>query len=181
VAALGEVRTDRLLLRPWSADDLDALAAVFARPEVWWYPLRRGRDRAETAGFLDRQLAAWADRGWGLWAAERTSDARLVGYVGLAPPDFLPEVMPAVEVGWRLDPDCWGQGLATEGGRAALRAGFDDLGLEEIVSICEPENVASSRVMQRLGMRLVRATRHPERGEPLHVYAIDRERWSAAG
>jgi len=59
-----------------------------------------------------------------MWAAELKDDARLVGFIGLAVPRWLPEVLPAVELGWRLHPDEWGRGLATEGGRAALRYGL---------------------------------------------------------
>jgi RimJ/RimL family protein N-acetyltransferase len=89
------------------------------------------------------------------------------------------QVMPTVEVGWRLDPDYWGHGLATEGGRAALSFAFETLGLDEIVSIYEPDNVASGRVMEHLGMRPERDTVHPTLGVPLRVYRIDRPEWSA--
>jgi RimJ/RimL family protein N-acetyltransferase len=85
--------------------------------------------------------------------------------------------MPTVEVGWRIDPDYWGRGLATEGGRAALDVGFNVLGLNEIVSICEPENVASWRVMERLGMLHDRDTRHPALGVPLRVFKIRKDQW----
>jgi RimJ/RimL family protein N-acetyltransferase len=85
--------------------------------------------------------------------------------------------MPSVEVGWRLDPDYWGRGLATEGGRAALRFGFDVVGLDEIVSIYEPENVASGRVMEHIGMRHDRNTTHPALGIDLRVYKILKADW----
>jgi RimJ/RimL family protein N-acetyltransferase len=175
-----EVQTDRLLLRRWRVDDLDDLRAVFAKPEVWWYPDRRGRSAQETGSFLDRRLDLWERRGWSHWAVVHREDRRLIGYLGLEPPTFLPEVMPAVEVGWRLDPDYWGRGLATEGGRAALGFGFDFLGLEEIVSVYEPDNVASGRVMEHLGMRPDRDTVHPTLGVPLRVYKLLRPDWEAA-
>jgi RimJ/RimL family protein N-acetyltransferase len=59
----------------------------------------------------------------------------LLGYITLSPPDWLPEVMPTVEIGWRLDPIVWGQGLASEGAEALLAYGFDELALPEILSI----------------------------------------------
>lgn len=176
-----EVATPRLVLRRWRRDDLDPLAAVFARPEVWWYPLQRGRTFEETRLFLERQLAERDERGWSLWAAVHRGDDRLIGFVGLARPTFLPEIMLAVEVGWRLDPAYWGRGLATEGGQAALDFGFEVLGLERIVSICEPENVASLRVMERLGMTLDRRATHPTHGVPLLVHELTRDRWRARG
>ena len=177
-----QVETERLLLRRWQPGDLEELAGVFQKPQVWWYPFKRGWTAAETEAFLTRQLDEWDTRGWSMWAAVAKADAALIGYVGLSVPDFLPEVMPAVEVGWRIDPDYWGRGLATEGGRAALDCGFSELGLDEIVSICELDNVASLRVMQRLGMAQDHETHHPRLGVPLHVLRIDREGWrSSAG
>jgi RimJ/RimL family protein N-acetyltransferase len=167
-----EVETERLVLRLWRPDDLDRLAQIFAKEPVWRYPFQRGWTREETEDFLNRKIDEWQRRGFSQWAVELKADARLIGFLGLAPPEFLPEVMPTVEVGWRLDPEWWGRGLATEGGRAALRYGFDTLGLDEVVSIYEPGNVASGRVMERLGMKPWKATTHPTLGVPLRVYRI---------
>ena len=172
-----ERETARLRLRRWHDDDLDDLHRVFAKPEVWWFPMQRGCTLDETRRYLTRRLEDWETRGWSHWAAVHKPDQRLIGLLGLSPPEFLPEVMPTVEVGWRLDPDYWGQGLAREGGRAALDLGFDALGLDEIVSICQPDNVASERVMRHLGMTLGRETTHPELGVPLRVYGLTRDRW----
>ena len=111
------------------------------------------------------------------WAAELTDTGTLIGYVGLSAPAFLPEIMPTVEVGWRLDPDYWGKGLATEGAEATLGFGFDDLGLDHVVSITEPENWRSERVMKRLGMTHQLDTCHPELDMALRVYRLAREAW----
>lgn len=174
------VDTERLRLRPWEPDDLDALAAVFAEPDFWWYPFGRGLTREETERFVQRQIDHWATHGFGMWAAESRDDAQLIGYVGLAIPTWLPEVLPAVEVGWRLRPDHWGRGLATEGGRASLRYGFEELGLDRIVSIFVPDNVASGRVMAKLGMTTVSTTTDPGSGAPVEVREITRDAWRAA-
>jgi RimJ/RimL family protein N-acetyltransferase len=80
----------------------------------------------------------------------------VIGYVGLSVPTFLPEILPAVEVGWRLDPGAWGRGFATEGASAALEQAFTTLGLQQVCSIPETENIASIRVEERLGMQLER-------------------------
>jgi RimJ/RimL family protein N-acetyltransferase len=175
-----EIETERLTLRRWRTEDLDDLTAIFTKPEVWWYPHRRGWSSDETKAFLDRRIALWRTRGWTQWAVDHRQDERLIGYLGLEPPRFLPEVMPTVEVGWRLDPGYWGRGLATEGGRAALGFGFEVLGLDEIVSIYEPENVASGRVMRRLGMRHDRDTTHPTIGVDLTVCKLSRAEWENA-
>jgi RimJ/RimL family protein N-acetyltransferase len=176
---MDHVETDRLLLRRWHHDDLDALTRVFRKSEVWWFPFKRGLTAEETEAFLGQKLSEWESRGWSQWAVVTKEHRALIGFRGLSPPGFLPEVMPTVEVGWRIDPDYWGKGFATEGGRAALGFGFEVLELDEIVSICEPENVASSRVMERLGMTHDRDTTHPKLGMPLRVFKLRREQRSA--
>jgi RimJ/RimL family protein N-acetyltransferase len=176
-----EVETERLLLRCWRPDDLDRLAEIFSNEAVWRYPFRRGWSRDETRDFLNRKIDEWRHRGWSQWAVEIKSESQLIGFLGLAPPEFLPEVMPTVEVGWRLDPAWWGRGLATEGGRAALNYAFETLNLDEVVSIYEPENIASGRVMERLGMSPHLDTTHPSLAVPLCVYRITATEWRAPG
>ena len=176
---MSTVETERLILRPWTADDGDALAAIFAHPAVWWYPFGRGLSREASDRLLDRQLRHWETHGFGLWAAELKGEGTLIGYIGLAVPDWLPEVLPAVEVGWRLHPDHWGMGLATEGGRASLRYGFEALGLDRIIAIVQPANTASGRVVEKLGFRHWRSTRDPERGVDLEVHEMTRADWEA--
>lgn len=178
---LGDVRTERLELRRMRPADLDALAEVFAVPEVWQFPYGRGFTRAETAEFLDAQLRAWNSSGFGLWIA--LEQGRALGFVGLSVPHFLPEVLPAVEVGWRLHPAAWGKGYASEAARAALREGFETLGLEAICSLPQSINPASYRVCERLGMRFEREVRipaNPRRGEVVaRMYGLTRSEWSA--
>ena len=79
---------------------------------------------------IDRIVEGWAENGFGLWAVEGRLDERFLGFVGLSRPSFDAPFMPAVEVGWRLARDAWGLGYATEGGRASLRYGFEEIGLE---------------------------------------------------
>jgi RimJ/RimL family protein N-acetyltransferase len=153
---LGAVTTSRLELRPVHESDVDSLATVFAKPEVWHFPYGRGLDRDETEAFVRAQLGQWATVGFGLWVARLRDGGAVVGFIGLSVPTFVPEILPAVEVGWRLDPAHWGHGLATEGARAALREGFEVLGLAEICSLPQSANPASWRVCERLGMRFVR-------------------------
>ncbi len=168
------------MLRPWSPADIDSLAGVFAEPEVWRHPFGRGLSRRESERFLDRQLQHWETHGFGSWAAELKPEGRLIGYIGLSIPSWLPQILPAVEVGWRLHPDHWGTGLATEGGRASLRHGFETLQLDRIVSIFTPDNVASGRVMEKLGMHDWITTTDPDRGITLSVREITRSGWQAA-
>lgn len=103
----------------------------------------------------------------------------LAGWAGLSVPTFLPEILPAFEAGWRLGKQHWGNGYATEAGAAWVRYGFETLELDSIVSIYEPENVASGAVMRRLGFALERETTHPTHGVTLHVLALSRDSWQS--
>jgi RimJ/RimL family protein N-acetyltransferase len=172
-----ELLTPHLRLRRWNRDDRAALCEIFGQPEVWRFPFGRGLTPEETGAFLAHRIAEQATGAWCEWAAERREDRKLIGYIGLARPYFLPEVMPTVEIGWRLDPSSWGRGLATEGAKAALADGFTHPDLDEVVSIYQPENEASGRVMARLGMRFDRDTHHPTRGLALRVYRLSRVDW----
>jgi RimJ/RimL family protein N-acetyltransferase len=168
--------TPRVVLRPFVFGDLDQLATLHAEESFWWYPLRSAMSKNETTGFLERVLARYESDGFGIEALLDRASGTMIGWAGLAVPHFLPEILPAVEVGWRLSGPWRGRGLATEAGAAALEFGFTTGGLERIVSIYEPENVASGRVMQRLGFAPWRTTTGP-RGNEVVVMELTREDW----
>jgi RimJ/RimL family protein N-acetyltransferase len=109
-------------------------------------------DRRESDAIVERFEAHFDARGFGFWAMEIPGVAPFAGFVGLSTPTFEAHFTPAVEVGWRLAREHWGQGYATEGARAAVSAGFDELGLEELVAFTVPPNFRSRRVMVRIGM-----------------------------
>jgi hypothetical protein len=100
----------------------------------------------------DRITAHWERVGFGLWAVEVPGITPFAGFVGLAIPRSEAQFTPSVEIGWRLDATCWGRGYATEGARAALRFGFEPLGLDEIVSFTFAGNFRSRRVMEKIGV-----------------------------
>ena len=171
--------TPRLVLRPLTPADLDELSVIHAEESFWWYPRREGMSREQTAAFLARMLERYESDGFGIEALIDRESGAFIGWAGLAVPHFLPEILPAVEVGWRLAGPSRGRGLATEAGAAAVEHGFTAGGLERIVSIYEPENVASGRVMEKLGFTHWRTTSGP-RGEDVVVTELTRERWEAA-
>ncbi len=180
-APLGDVTTERLELRRFRPEDVDELAPVFAQAEVWQFPYGRAFSREETESFVASQLAHWDEHGFGLWTVGERATGRTVGYAGLAVPTFLPEILPAVEVGWRFEPAVWGRGFATEAATAALDEAFTTLGLDEVCSLPQVDNPASCRVADRLGLRRGREIPLPaneRRGEVVAVlYAIDRDTW----
>ncbi len=146
-----EIRTARLRLRAWREDDFDAYAAMNADPRVMeFYPAVVSREESRVR--FDRGNARMAERGYGFWPVEVIGGPPFIGIVGLGDPDFQAPFMPAVEIGWRLAAEHWGQGYATEAARAAATFGFERLGLREIVAFTTVSNVRSRRVMAKLGM-----------------------------
>ncbi len=108
--------------------------------------------RAESDRVVDHINEEMGREGWGLWAVEVTGGAPFVGMVGLHRVQAELPCAPAVEVGWRLQPDQWGHGYASEAATASLRFGFDEVGLDEIVAFTTTMNTRSQSVMERIGM-----------------------------
>jgi ribosomal-protein-alanine N-acetyltransferase len=145
------LRTERLVLRRWREEDLEPFAALNADPEVMrHFPAML--TRAESDAMVARIEASFEERGYGLWAAEVLGGPPNIGMFGLASQTFRAHYTPAVEVGWRLAKAHWGNGYAPEGARAALDFAFDDLGLDEVVSMTTVANDKSRRVMEKIGM-----------------------------
>jgi RimJ/RimL family protein N-acetyltransferase len=180
------LRTDRLLLREWRDADLEPFARLNADPEVMAHfpaPLSRLESDAQAA----RIRTSFDDSDFGLWAVEVPGVTPFAGVVGLAVPRFEAPFTPCVEVGWRLARAHWGRGYATEAAAAAVAYGFEEAGLDEVVSFTVPANDRSRRVMERLGMRrdLAGDFDHP-RIAPDHplarhvLYRLDRGAWLRA-
>ncbi|MCO1594847.1 GNAT family N-acetyltransferase [Micromonospora sp. RHAY321] len=174
------LRTDRLSLRRLRDDDLDALATMNADPEVMRYIMDGSvRDREQSALGLRKVIHDWDARGFGLFAVELRETGEVAGWVGLAVPEFLPEVLPAVEIGWRLDQRFWGHGYAAEAAAEVLRFGFEDRDLDRIISIRHVDNARSARVMEKLGISYAFRTVVPEHQQPVAVHEITREQYLA--
>jgi RimJ/RimL family protein N-acetyltransferase len=155
-----DIRTHRLLLRRWQDADRAPFADLNADAEVMrYFPAPLGR--AESDALAGRADALFDSHGYGLWALERLGTGEFLGFTGLAP---MPAGIPGaggVEVGWRLARSAWGNGLATEAAAAAVRFGFDSVGLAELNSITAVVNIRSRRVMERLGMTAADEFDHP--------------------
>ncbi|NJC72153.1 GNAT family N-acetyltransferase [Planosporangium thailandense] len=176
------VQTARLVLRRWRSDDVAVMAEINADPEVMrWIGDGAVSDHDRTAAGITACEREWDEHGFGLFAVEVRRTGELAGFTGLAVPTFLPEIMPAVEIGWRLGRRHWGQGYATEAARAALRFAFLERGLDRIVSVHQVGNVASERVMRKLGMSLDRETVQPSCGRAVRVYALSRDEYVRQG
>lgn len=149
------LRGERVRLRAWREDDLPTFAALNADTRAMVHfpaPLDR-----EASDALARRCQSLIDRqGWGFWAVECGSgsgaEGAFIGMVGLHSPVAELPFSPCVEIGWRLLPAWWGQGLAHEAAQLALRVGFEALNLAEIVAFTTAGNHPSQALMARLGM-----------------------------
>lgn len=171
--------TDRLVLRPFRADDLDPLFDAMTTPEVRAsLHMPDGFSRDDAWGALLRFAGLWELKGLGQWALEERTSGRFVGRAGLHwRPD---DDWPGVEVGWMLDPSAWGVGYATEAAARAVRYGFEELGETALYSVILPENTRSQSVARRLGYEP-----GPERtmsfypASPHVVWHLERSRWES--
>lgn len=184
---IGDVitQTERLTVRNWIEADRDLFHEINSDPEVMaYFPFRRSRAQADE--LFDRIRGTINETGFGFFALALRQNDQAIGFCGLAHTDlepFLPKG--SVEIGWRLARPFWGKGYVTEAASALLAYGFDQRGLEEIVSFAVSENSRSTAVMKRIGMRPdpVRDFDHPRVPEShphlrRHVlYAITAAQW----
>ena len=176
--------TERLLLRPYTMDDLEALHAIQSLPEVTRYLYWEPRSRDEVRDVLARRVRRPTLEVEGetlVLAMVLPESGVLVGDVNL---HWLSRAHRQGEIGFVLHPDHHGRGLAAEAAAVLLRLGFEDLGLHRIIGRCDGRNTASAKVMERLGMRKEAHFRQNElvKGEWCDelVYAVLAEEWRAA-
>jgi RimJ/RimL family protein N-acetyltransferase len=169
------LETERLRLRGWRDDDLDAYAAMMADPEVMQF-LGGVVARNDAWRSMSSAVGHWVLRGFGLWAVERKDDGALIGRVGVQ----RPEGWPGTEIAWTLARPYWGQGYATEAAKAALDHGFKTTSLSKLISLIDPENFASQNVAKRLGQTKGAPATLVLQKESFtaDVWEITRDRWS---
>jgi RimJ/RimL family protein N-acetyltransferase len=145
------IETERLILRAWKKRDREQFARLNSNPRVMEF-MPSALSAAQSDSLFDRIDYHFREHGFGLYAVELRGEASFIGFLGLAVPSFEFHFGPCVEIGWRLFPEYWGRGLATEGAKAVARHAFESLGLESLVSFTVPQNARSRRVMEKLGM-----------------------------
>lgn len=148
--------TDRLVLRPWRPEESERLYDIYRRWEVArWIGGRAMQDPSEAVEMIDRSRARLAsDPRFGSWAVVERATGVPAGSVILKP---LPDGNGEIEIGWHLQPDCWGRGLATEAATVLLARAFR-LGLQEVWAVTHLDNLRSAGVCRKLGMRLLGVT-----------------------
>lgn len=167
------ILTERLILRPFTLDDIGPSYEMEQDPRVNQYTNDGGIKTIEqvTEAITSGPLHDYEKFGYGRFAVELRAQPGFIGFSGLK---YIPE-MNRVDLGYRLAPEHWGKGLATESCQASLHFGFKDLGLEEIIATILPDNAASKRVLEKLGFEL-EGTIH-EYEEDQYLYVLTKDRW----
>lgn len=176
------IETARLRLRNWREEDVEPFIRHTNTPTVMrWLGGAEPDEKARQA--IEGRVMRWQrERGFTFWALERKADGELLGFCGLKISDVAGSPIEGeLEVGWRLREDAWGLGYAKEAARASLDFAFDRLDAGRVFAVTYPENEASWRLMERLGMRRQAELdfddpRFPDLN-PTIVYAIAREEW----
>lgn len=153
------------MLRPFALADAGVLHGILSDRQVLRYmPTTDPPPLERVECMIAGQLRDWGERGYGWWAVEHRQVVGLIGWCGIG---YLPDT-DENEVAYLFSRACWGQGLATEAARRALEFGFEEIGLAEIIGLVHPDNVASRRVLEKTGMRLVNR---------VHYFGIDVDRY----
>jgi RimJ/RimL family protein N-acetyltransferase len=169
------LETERLILRSFGEEDVDAMAELFANPDFMRFSLGVYTERKKTVDFIEKVLG-WDRAGIpSAFAVTLRGENTIVGYCGF---HHHPEVPGEVEIGYRLHPDYWNRGLITEAARAVRDHAFADLKLPRVISLVHPENFPSRRVAEKNGMKVENEITF--RGFPTLVYAMNREQWLAS-
>jgi RimJ/RimL family protein N-acetyltransferase len=180
--SMAAIETRRLILRPFQAEDLDCMAKLMANPDFMRFSSGT-YSREETAAFLEKVLS-WQRAGLPSPFAVVLRDSQckigcngtLLGYCGFF--HQLIDGKKEIEIGYRLHPDYWNKGIATEAASAVRDHAFHDLKLSRVISLIHPENIASRRVAERVGMQFERETVF--KGCPAEIFAMHRDCWRAS-
>lgn len=156
-----QLETERLRLRLFTHDDLPVMFALNSDPEVIKYADTPASDMEEVRRRLEQgPLADYKKYGYGRFAVELKETGAIIGFCGIK---YLPEIdLP--EVGYRFLKEYWGRGIGTEAARVCVEFARDDLKVEKLVALIIPENAASIRVAEKLGM---------SKGPLIHIYDVD--------
>jgi RimJ/RimL family protein N-acetyltransferase len=173
------IETERLLLEPLSEERREAFVALTGDPEVMRYWGTGGPyARDDALRHFAASLGYWAERGFGKRSVIAKGTGDWLGFVdttrlGPGCGDLSPD---EVEIGWMLKRSVWGRGYATEAARAARDDAFERVGLQSVIALYHPENGASGRIIEKLGMAFERDV-VGWGGEPLRVHRLTREQW----
>lgn len=172
-ASSPQLETERLLLRRFQDADLPSVVEMNSDPDVMRF-IGNGQVATEqqSHAMIAKQEAQWDEKGFAFFAVQERSSGETVGLCGINIPYFYPEILPAVEIGWRFRRPFWGQGYATEAAHAALDFGLNVLEVSTIYGFANPDNVPSLRVMDKIGMSFQRTIHISKYDLSAQLYAV---------
>lgn len=155
------IKTERLGLRNWQTKDIvpaktmnsDNTVMEFF-PSIW--------SQKQTEDFIQRMRKHFRKHEFCYFAVDELETGKFIGFIGLMHQTYITPFTPFIDVGWRLVPEAWGQGFATEGAKACLNFAFAELNLKEVYAIAPELNKKSKRVMEKLGMYKYSHFLHPK-------------------
>jgi len=154
-------KSTRLGFRNWRREDLEEFTEMNKDMEVMeHFPKPLGRTESEK--LMKRMQVHYEKNGYTYFATERVDAGEFIGFIGLAYQEYKTEFTPAIDIGWRLKKSYWGKGYATEGAMRCLRYAFDELDINNIISVCTINNEKSENVMKKIGMKKIGEFNHPE-------------------
>jgi RimJ/RimL family protein N-acetyltransferase len=161
-----QIETERLLMRTYTIEDLKAVYVLITDPDVTrYFPEDYSVKKEDVLASLPRRMEKWRKHGFGQLGVYEKASGKLIGYCGLQYLDKTSEV----EIYYGFSKDVWRRGIATEAAQAMLRFGFEEVKLEKMVAVTHPENIASQKVLERLGFR---------RGERRRFYNVEADYFS---
>jgi RimJ/RimL family protein N-acetyltransferase len=167
------LHTERLRLRPRTLDDVDASLAMDLDPQVHRYIFAKPPDPGHWRARIVAHITSGEPRIGGLWVVERRDEPGFLGWCGLFPLNY----SGLIEIGYRYVPAAWGQGIGSEAARAVLDHGFRALALDPIVAVTHPDNRASQRVLEKIGLRAAGEAYYY--GEWLRFFRLKRSQYLA--
>jgi RimJ/RimL family protein N-acetyltransferase len=163
------LETTRMRLREYTYRDLDHLAEMFADEEHMRF-YSRPKTAEESHAWIEWNLGLYREQGFGLWVMESLETSEFLGDCGLTPQTV--DGVTDIEVGWHTKRQRWNQGFATEAALASRDFGFQELGLMRLINIIRPDNIASCRVAEKIGMKPEKTTLHGSTDKV--IYSIER-------
>ena len=171
--------TNRLGLRNWQENDLAEMIAINQDAKVMeFFPGLPSP--GQTRSFVARMQIHFAEHGFCYFAVDRFDKKEFIGFIGLLHQHYYPAIPDMVDIGWRLKKDAWNNGFATEGAKACLEFGFNEIKLNDIYSVAPLVNLKSQHIMQKIGMEKINEFNHPkltdhERLRKCALYVINKD------
>ncbi|ADU72599.1 GNAT family N-acetyltransferase [Pantoea sp. At-9b] len=169
--------SERLLLRYTTHEDLNDLFRIYGNPETHKFnPLGPHSDIEYSKGVLERTLNIYEEHGFGDWTIfEKSNPDKVIGFGGVFISQF--DGRKTNNLGYRFEPDAWGKGYATELSRRAIRFGFEEVGLDEIIGVVRANHIASRRVLEKSGLKFLKKIVDSEDLPPNLMFQINRTQW----